>query len=182
MGCTAEALVIKTNKYIDELQKDFYEYFKDDLYYDDGYDSFETEKHKDGSGSISFDDEPFFRQSCMEDAIYDYFKTFCIKHPDIEASLDYSTEFSVDASSQWLAYSYKDYEISGETRYGYGGGYYFECECGYDNYDDDEPLFYFEDFDVNKEYKCPECGAILDTNDYGVSPLKENIKALIKEN
>lgn len=192
MGCTAESLKIEVSKYAQECKDLFNKYFDGCFYYDqsseDDCGQLEVETEEDGSGILSFDCEPFFTQSVMYDSVFYFFKLFCAKYKDVEASLEYYAEYSVDASSQTLSYTYSNGVVKGRTVYGIGDSFMGECEeCGWEPWEDcDEDgfpqhLFDIDDFDPNKTYTCPKCGAEIDTSDWSVEEHEVKIEEFIEE-
>ena len=159
MGCTNDVINarLKTKEDIKTFITEFNNILNDDLYYDE-YDVKDIEIEEELNGyHIFFENEPMF---CTADGgdITEYFiKEFVKKYPDIHFSMDYFCSYSNCGDVLFIEYEYNgNNTILVKQKNAEQEGIYMCAEC---EEDFDEPLVFFDEYNENEEYICPECGA-----------------------
>jgi hypothetical protein len=170
MGCSFDRLGVTIDK--KENIKTFVEIYNrdlaDQLYW--GEDDFicedDFEYHENNGYLMAVEEEPLFRTmengAQFADVIYKYLETV----PDCKFSAWYECTFSNCGAIVYTTYDYKDgvlkvVDKSSENSY---LDYCPECDwepCCDGNFDEDE-LCTIDEWDPDEEYKCPQCGAVLE--------------------
>ena len=168
MGCTTDVINAKFKKEEDiKLFIDlFNEILKDDLYYDE-YDleDIKIEKEED-EYHIFFENEPMFYTADGIEITKHFVKEFVSAYPEIHFSMDYFCSYSNCGDVNLTEYSYSgNNKIFVKETYSDQEGIYMCEEC---EEDFDEPLVFFDEYDENVDYLCPECGA-KNTLDVGIN-------------
>ena len=161
MGCTYDVINAKV-KNMDDAKKfiDFFNnFFKDDLYFQDYEidESFITENEETNELWINIDEEPLFRMMSGEESIELFVENFSKKHPKLSYYLNYICTYNNCSDAFYMEVNYDgDNKIKLRKVWADDEGIFMCPKC---EEDFEEALCYIDDFEEDKVYTCPFCGA-----------------------
>lgn len=174
MGCSFDRINATFNKKEHtKIFADIYnEKLEDDLYW--GEDDFLTEDDftllDNGHYSLWVEDEPLFRTMENGDQLVDVIYSYLEAVPDYPFYLEYECTFNNCGAIVFTTYDYKDGTLKIVDKNSEDSYLDYCPECEWEAYDDEEmdgeALCTIDEWEEGKEYKCPNCGAILDWEVY----------------
>lgn len=170
MGCSFDRLgaTIMRKQDVKTFIEIFNRELKDSLY--DEEDAFIDESNFEelaaGIYIMSVEQEPLFKMmengAPYEDMLMEYLKAV----PDAQFYAWYECTFNNCGDIVHHEYHYNDHVLKIERRYADNAYLDYCAECDWEAYSDeeldDDTLCLIEDYDPEKEYKCPNCGAVLE--------------------
>jgi hypothetical protein len=165
MGCVFETVDIRfgNREHAINFINIYNEMLKDEI-----YDNLtENDVRVGDSGcTIHLDDTPIFKSIERGEQLNDVVERFLNENSDAEFSADYYCAFSNCGDTTITTYEYDDGILTIDYR---GGELPYESyceECEYDSLetddDDAEPIVRLEDWEPDKVYTCPNCGAVIE--------------------
>lgn len=173
MSCTIDIFKADfgTQEHAVKFVKLFNEMLEEDLC-DVSVVSSEDVENGHGYYSINIEGSPLFVEVQRGDQLLPVIERFLKENQDAEFSAFYSCAFSNCGDTTYIDYSYSDGVLTVVTRWGELPYETYCEECDYDSYEDcdddeeaDESTRYLVDLETwepDEEYKCPNCGAIIE--------------------
>lgn len=169
MGCSFDRIGVTIDKKenIKTFVDIFNEELKDALYWPEDQFIHEDIFEEDELGNYYADieDEPLFNMmengAQLVNVVHKYLETV----PDCKFSLWYECTFNNCGAIVYTTYEYSDYTLEVVDKDSEGPDLSYCPECEWDAYDDDcedDALCTIDTWEPDKEYKCPQCGAVLD--------------------
>lgn len=119
----------------------------------------------DSGCSIHLDDTPIFKPMERGELLNDVAERFLNENPDAKFSADYECSFSNCGDTTITTYEYVNGVLTIYCRWGELPYENYCEECEYDSFEDEdgdgEPIVRLEDWEPDKEYTCPQCGAVI---------------------
>lgn len=170
MGCSFDRIGVTIDK--KENVKTFVEIYnrelEEDLYWgEDDFIDEECFEYHDGIGYMMFvENEPLFKTmydgAQFKDVVFAYLEAV----PDCKFSAWYECTFNNCGAIVYTTYEYADDILKIVDKNSEESDMSYCPECEWDAYEDedfdDETLCLIEDWDPDAEYKCPNCGAVLE--------------------
>lgn len=118
---------------------------------------------------INIEGSPLFVDAERGDQLTPVIERFLKENQDAEFSAHYSCAFSNCGDTTYIDFEYNDGVLTVDTRWGEMPYETYCEECDYDSEEDfedeDEEIKYLVDLETwepDKEYRCPQCGAIIE--------------------
>jgi hypothetical protein len=170
MGCSFDRLgaTIHRKKDIKTFVEIYNRELADQLYW--GEDDFLSEDDFENIGNgiycMSVEQEPLFKMMENGAPYEDMIMTYLEAVPDAKFSAWYECTFNNCGDIVSHIYDYNDGELKIERRYA-DNAYLDYCpECDWEAYEDEnfenDALCLLEDYDPDEEYRCPNCGEIIE--------------------
>ena len=160
MGCTCEIINFSVNSRETMLELiDLFNSTMIEEFYDLDFKlKRENIKQHENEFWIYIDEEPLF--ACYEcgEQVTDFVKKFIKEHPDNKIFADYHCTFSNCGDATYIRYIYnpESKELEIKSLFGEDSGLYMCPEC---EEEFEDALMELEDYDPNKRFECPACGA-----------------------
>jgi hypothetical protein len=169
MGCVFETVnVYFGNKnHATNFINIFNEMLKDEIYEELTEDCVRVQ---DSGCSIYLNDTPIFKSIERGEQLNDVIVRFLKENPAAEFSADYYCAFSNCGDTTITTYEYAEGILTIDYRSGELPYESYCEECDYDSLetddDDAEPIVRLEDWEEDKVYTCPNCGAVIEFDAY----------------
>jgi hypothetical protein len=169
MGCSFDRIGITIDKkeniktFVDIFNKEL----KDDLYWPDNtYLSESDFEDEFGVFTASVEEEPLFAMMENGAQLIDVVHTYLEAVPDCKFSLWYECTFNNCGAIVYTTYEYANHILTIVDKSSEDSYLDYCPECDWSAYDDedmeDEELCTIDNYDPEKEYICPSCGAVLE--------------------